>query len=551
MIKSIKKISKKHYIQCGLAVLLTGIILYFTSSLWSYKNIVVSFNTKLSKDIQYQVFYTEASGQSFNGDQLVRKDVKSGTQRVEIVLPIEKIVRFRLDIDQNPGRVEISDLQIKGSGKIKFDYNEFNKNQIDSYEVKGDKVILSSSQSDPYLWYKKDLDITSGLRVDWCRLIIISVLAFLLMYKFVQYLSRFKIEKHHSRIDIVMLAVFFALLFVPMSHISDAEKSEQENRMLAKKPQLTTGEGNYGVQFDAWYNDRFFGRDAMMGLYNEIKYAVAPMSGNDKVLVGKDGWLFYKLDNGMNNYANNTVLPEHVLENSLKYLTDIDNWCKKHNKEFYVFIAPDKSKIYGENYRLIKKQRSDNYSLGYQMYNYIRKNSDVKIIYPYDELIKHKNKGYLYYKQDTHWNALGAYVGYEALIRAMNMKPFDVKFTFQRNSGGLHKMHPAVADDDTEYSIFDNNYRKHCNYNMGETKEIICKYPENTKRLYLIRDSFSDWLGQLIVPHFKKSYIERDYVFSKNNLDFIKDNVDVVIMETVERYVRRFDQKFPIKFKND
>ena len=66
--------------------------------------------------------------------------------------------------------------------------------------------------------------------------------------------------------------------------------------MLAPRPQLTFDEDveeeNYGTQFEAWYNDHFFGREAMIGLYNNIKYFISPTVGNDRILVGKDGWLF-------------------------------------------------------------------------------------------------------------------------------------------------------------------------------------------------------------------------------------------------------------------
>lgn len=74
----------------------------------------------------------------------------------------------------------------------------------------------------------------NNLNVDFYAFVIIATAYFLVTYKLLKYLSRFKIEQHHSRIDIVFLVTFFILLFVPMLHISDAEKSEQENRMLAK-----------------------------------------------------------------------------------------------------------------------------------------------------------------------------------------------------------------------------------------------------------------------------------------------------------------------------
>ena len=89
----------------------------------------------------------------------------------------------------------------------------------------------------------------NNLNVDFYAFVIIATAYFLVTYKLLKYLSRFKIEQHHSRIDIVFLVSFFILLFVPMLHISDAEKSEQENRMLAKYTPLIDYRGGGNIKF--------------------------------------------------------------------------------------------------------------------------------------------------------------------------------------------------------------------------------------------------------------------------------------------------------------
>ena len=71
-------------------------------------------------------------------------------------------------------------------------------------------------------------------KYDVLLLITLFTLFFLLYFKILAWLMKLKWVQNKSRIDIVFLTVFFILLFVPMLHISDAEKSEQENRMLAK-----------------------------------------------------------------------------------------------------------------------------------------------------------------------------------------------------------------------------------------------------------------------------------------------------------------------------
>lgn len=547
--KFLDKIKRKHYIQCSLTALLTCLVLYITSALWYSRAVIISFDAKSEKDIQYQVFYTEKVGQDFNEKQSVISTVSAGTQKVKIILPIEKLIKLRLNIGKYPGNVFIYDMQAKGLRSVNLNYNDFEKNQINLYEIRNSKQYVKlhifSSQKNPFITYKNNLDLSGKMQLDFFHLIIISVLAFLIMYKFVQYLSRFKIEKHHSRIDIVMLAVFFGLLWLPMSHISDAEKSEQENRMLAKKPQLTIvggGDSNFGLQFDEWYNDHFFGREALVYLYNYIKFFIDPMSGNDRVLVGKDGWLFFKLGNGINNYANVTEISEQALENSLKYLKDVDNWCKKHNKEFYVFIAPDKSKIYGEKYRLIKKQRSDDYSIGAQIYNYVRKNSDIKIIYPRDYLIKNKDKGLLYYKQDTHWTGLGAYIGYKKLMEEMKIPPVEVAHPKGKYNADLHKMYP-ILDDDVSSDEYYNGIHENCK--VIDIGNINCYNKKGKKKVYAQRDSFMGSLFGFLANNFENIYLYEKYVFTKEDLDFIDKNADILIIETVERSISRFNQQFP------
>lgn len=556
VLKSLGNITQRYWAKSFITLLLTVIIVYCNSALWLNKNITISFDTKLSKDVNYQVFYAEEKNMGFDAEHSVKKFFKAGNYKVKFVLPVQKIAKLIINIGINPGRVEISDMQINGATSVKLDFNKFNKVDIDDYDVDGDSVKLSSSGKIPYLSYESEQGLLADMpraQVDWCRLVIISVLIFLLMNKFVQYLSKIKTAKHYSRADVIMLAVFFALLFVPMSHISDAEKSEKENRMFTPRPQITLDEwisGDYGVQFDAWYNDHFFGRDLLIGLYDIIKRNIAPMSGNDTVLVGKNGWLFYKLDDEMKNYANITEIPEQFLKNSLKYLTDIDKWCKQNNKEFYFLIIPDKSKIYGENYRLINKQRSDDYSIGRQMYDYIRKNSDIKVIYPYEEFIQNKDKGYLYYKQDTHWNDFGAYIGYKELMKVMGIKSLNVSLSSEPYAGDLYDIYPIYKDDKTQYGTFNNKYRKLFNNNVSG---IIYKYQDDKKNLYIMKDSFNNALGPFLVPHFNYIYLGRKYGYalSEKDLEFIKEKADVFLIETIERYLIYFSQKFPIELKEN
>ena len=220
MLKALNDILRKQRIQYVLTVLLTVVILYFTSAVW-YRGIVLSFNAQADKNIQYQIFYTETPEQDFNEKQSIKKYVIDGLQKVKIGLPIGKIAKLRLAFGSMPERLEISDIQIKGTGRLDLEYNEFAKNEIDFSTVQDGKFIIYSYKDNPYITYKKDLNLVRNNRIDWCRLIIITVLALFFVFKLTKYL----VDERYSKIDVILIAVFFALLFLPMSHISDARRS--------------------------------------------------------------------------------------------------------------------------------------------------------------------------------------------------------------------------------------------------------------------------------------------------------------------------------------
>jgi hypothetical protein len=237
---------------------------------------------------------------------------------------------------------------------------------------------------------------------------------------------------NNSLVEIIFTVIFFIVLFIPMSNINLDKESKYENRNLAKYQPFFKGNGkiNYewGKDFEEFFNDRFNNRDRIIAFYDSIKFRVE----TSKVLKGKDGWLFYRGTTNpiqaIENYQNIAFVPEEELQEAATYLQSINDWCNKNNKKFYFFIAPDKHKIYEEYLpSYMRKIFPDSQSRTMQLIKYLQENTDVKVIYPADLLIEHKKDGYLlYWKTDSHWNELGAYWGYFALMQEIS-KDFNTK----------------------------------------------------------------------------------------------------------------------------
>lgn len=351
-------------------------------------------------------------------------------------------------------------------------------------------------------------------------------------------------------IDKIFIAILGVLLLIPMSHINMDEKSMSENRTLAVRPTLFTDEhklnNKFGVEYDKWFSDRFFGRGALIKIYNKQ----SGVTGSLQVLAENDGWLFLKQSGSLRNFANMDRFTDEQLEQAKNYLTDINNWCKKHNKKFVFFIAPDKNKIYGEHITKVAKKHPDTASRSRQLMEYLHKNSDIVAIYPYDALHADKDIGLLYYKNDTHWNTLGAYTGYKLIMRALNITPIKYNKLNQEKypTGDLTNMHAGLAMDNTTVYLLPaiNMFEGACNFSAPQDTHCENTHPVVRASVFTYRDSFSIALGPWYLNTFQSVDFRWRADVRASDLEYIKQNADIVILEMVERNLSGLPyQKFP------
>ncbi|MBP5343788.1 MAG: hypothetical protein J6Y85_01765 [Alphaproteobacteria bacterium] len=545
-----------------LTTVCVGIALWISMALFTSYNISFSADIITKKNVEIQVFYTENDIEHFNENQSIKKNIKSGLNHLKMTLPIQHVSKFRFDFGTNPGEVILSNPTILGSKDKVLNLKKLKFNQIGTYEISANAIKLISNQNDPFIVFDQILDINPKGNIDWCIFLILLCTYWFIFSKGIAYLTKFKIFEKNSRIDIVFLTVFFVILFIPMLNISDAEKSEQENRMLTVKPRLIyngTIDSDFGNKFNNWFSDRFFGRCLFTSLYQYLKYFIAPDAGNENILVGKDGWFFYRPDKSLENFANKVVLSEEEMRQGLSYLEHINNWCKKHHKKFYYVIIPDKHRIYGEYYRLVRKLKPDKFGIAEQFIDYIQKNSDIKVMYLRDELLKYKNEGLLYYKKDSHWSDLGAYHGYNIIMDELKK---DYNFDIVRipewhsSTGTISDLITMLVPQNkisTEPKIYKRPVYKtkaECQrltkYGHKDLGEVTCRNKQNKYSVFVLRDSFFNWLTPYISDTFNKTKIVWKYNLERQDLDDIDSNYDIIILENVERFIPKIlRQKFP------
>jgi hypothetical protein len=181
-----------------------------------------------------------------------------------------------------------------------------------------------------------------------------------------------------------------------------------------------------------------------------------------------------------------------------------------------------------------------------QIYEYLRANTDVRVVYPYRELMddKEKIKENIWYKTDTHWNYLGGYIGTCALMKELgvDMQPIYSDDITVKDCGEVTgdlaemlRLGRMFGFTDHEY-IVEGFELPDSKTTVGEDTGIEYYHTTNAdpRTIYVIKDSFSGMMSEYIGSRFTNSYLRHVISYTSEELEAY--DPDIVVYETVERY---------------
>lgn len=359
-------------------------------------------------------------------------------------------------------------------------------------------------------------------------------------------------KKIHAIYAVIFILFFISILLVPISRINHGDKSILEKRNLAKWPILiVNGKLNekYGTHFENWLGDRFRGRYEIISAYNKVNNLLLGRLENSKAMLGNDGFFFYKLENSIANFQNKNLFNKNELETIRDNIILRRKLLEKHGIKYYVMIAPDKNRVYGEKYPgYIFKYHSQ--GRAEQLVSYLKKNG-IEVIYPLHELTSGKQTGMNYYRYDTHWNTFGAFIGYDSImkmitndiptLRKLSISDFDVVKMEEVSGDLLPMLNLTIKDiDNTNHSNLKLQKKLKYNYkyitnNGTKGVETNNTNPLNQLKLCMLRDSFTSAME----PYFSESFSHSVYIWDQNfnalYEKILQANPDIVIQERVER----------------
>ena len=311
------------------------------------------------------------------------------------------------------------------------------------------------------------------------------------------------------------------------------------NEKLAEMPAFVTEEGinkDYFGQLQSFVNDRFFLRQQMITLDRRFS-SLLGVSGEDSVIAGKDGWLFFA--DTLGDHTGTGLMSSRELFSAASNVALMESYCRSTGKEFTFIIPPNKNSLYGEFMPDfgVTAQTSNAERFHGLLEQFGVSYVDLFTAFREEEEI-------LYFAHDSHWNSKGAALGADLINRSFGLRTdyFGGDFSAANPHGGdLYAMvFPGAQDPET-----DPVYGGELNFTFtGKATQpdaiTLTTEGTGTGSLLCYRDSF----GILLFPYLADSYASAKFSRAVNY--DLTGSEDYVAIELVERNLRYLIKNVPV-----
>lgn len=350
--------------------------------------------------------------------------------------------------------------------------------------------------------------------------------------------KRGQIENLVGKIFILLLFVFMIVNLV----VPDREQSEEENRMLESRPDLTMAtvmNGDFMEQWENYMCDQFVGRE----LWRGVKVSLDRLGGSrmeNGVYIGEDGQLMEEIQ-----------VPDD--EQLAANLSAIEEFTQTYpDVQTTMMLVPDAACILSGRlpaFADVEDQR--------QLFGMVerRLGDSVNWIDTVSVLNKHTSQK-LYYKTDHHWTTQAAFYVFRDSAAELgidgnvgdNFVSYTVTDSFNgalaaKSGVGLSEKEqidiyvPASGDDDVVVTYVDEGRKTTSLYDSSklETRDKygvflggntslldIRTVASSEKRLLVVKDSFADCFIPFLAPYYREIVVVDPRYYSGTITDIME-----------------------------
>lgn len=334
--------------------------------------------------------------------------------------------------------------------------------------------------------------------------------------------------------------VIFMGMLLSLSVLMPFSKSDmdKEKREAAKLPKLVK-ERKINLDFfnelTDYFSDNFAFRQELSTADALIKAKVFKTSNQERVVLGKDGWLYYS--ESMHDYLGEDLMSEREIHSAARVLYLLQENCEAKGVSFLFTIAPNKNSLYPEympdNY--IKSDKPTNFErLRNEMISYDINFVDLHTAFLNDERI-------MYHRWDSHWTNEGATFAVDLLFDKLSKEHYDYKeepyIIEASHRGDLYNiLYPSLDTLDDNF-IYEKEHEYTYVNDVKSTEDpiILTQNPNAKGSLVMFRDSYGNATIPYIADEYGRGFFSKGQPVDFDQIGF--QNADTVIYEIVERNI--------------
>ena len=335
---------------------------------------------------------------------------------------------------------------------------------------------------------------------------------------------------------ILFIALFFLACLVPTVGMLIAGPSEAAaNEIPAAVPRVKNFDGSWNKDFFTNLRD-YIGKGFYLRLegitgWDTILEDVFRTSGNDDVLIGPDGWLFF--GGAVNDISGANQMTNRQIWCAARGLALMQEYAESRGAAFLFTVPCGKYTLYPEHAPdyVTVAESSNRERLAAAM-----EAQGVTYADLYEAFSAEDEE--LYWQWDSHWTEKGAALGADAILAAVGIDSdfFAGPFTEElSHTGDLYDMlFPRGTALETSYQYADGfTFTYTSNFRNYDDMLITTECAGKDGKLMLFRDSSGRSLYPYMAESFGAAYISRSNSY---RLDLIEEQgATVIVAELAER----------------
>jgi hypothetical protein len=286
------------------------------------------------------------------------------------------------------------------------------------------------------------------------------------------------------------------------------------------------------------------------------------VSPTPRVLLGRDGWLFY----------NPSAEPAAVPPDDPSFPARLDRWAgalfarrtwlADRGISYLVVLAPDKQSIYPKYVPPCARLAASSLD---ELLLRLEKDTELDVLDLRPTLRAAVPAGPVFWRTDTHWNPTGAYLGYAATVNAlarsfpsMSLLPRSAFATRPMHSGGgdlarLIGLAGRMPEDVSRYDLLtpaharlvDEGAELQSDQRLAHVRpQVWINETSDGPRVLLLGDSFADdTYCSLLAEHCRRLVRVGSYAGQEELIE--RERPDVVIFEFAERILQTYVPRPP------